>query len=70
MAPPTIPIFKNSGKIGAKQPANIGSEHSPATLSGSQSKADTSNTEEDFDPPWMNWRQVVIVQGGIQLHRL
>jgi hypothetical protein len=54
MAPPTIPIFKNSGKIGAKQPANIGSEHSPATLSGSQSKADTSNTEEDFDPPWMN----------------
>jgi hypothetical protein len=70
MVPPAIPTFRNSGNIGAKQLVNIGNENSPAMLSGSQSKADTSSTEEDFDPPWMNWRQVVIVQGGIKLHRL
>jgi hypothetical protein len=66
MAPPAIPTLKNSGNIGAKQLANIGNEHSPAVLSGSRSKANTSSTEEDFDPPWMNWRQVVIMQGGIR----
>lgn len=64
MAPLAIPTFRNSGNIGAKQPANIGNEHFPALLSGSQSKANTSSTEEEFDPPWMNWRQVVIVQRG------
>jgi hypothetical protein len=48
----------------------MGNEHSLAVLSGSQSKADTSSTEEDSDPPWVSWRQVVVVQGGIQLHRL
>jgi len=70
MVPPTILTFRNSGNIGAKQLANMGNEHSLAVLFGSQSKVDTSSTEEDFDPPWMSWRQVVVVQGGIQLHRL
>jgi hypothetical protein len=70
MAPPAIPTFKNSGNIGAKQPTNMGNEHSFAELSGSQSKVNTSSIEEDFDPPWMSWRQIVVVQGGIQLHCL
>jgi hypothetical protein len=48
----------------------MGNEHSLAVLSGSQSKVETSSTKEDFDPPWMSWRQVVVMQGGIQLHRL
>jgi len=70
MALPTIPTFKNSENIGAKQPVNMGNEHSPTMLFGSQNKVDTSSTEEDSDPPWMSWRQVVVVQGGIQLHCL
>jgi hypothetical protein len=65
MVPPTIPTFRNSGNIGTKQLANMGNEHSLVVLSGSQSKVDTSSTEEDFDPPWMSWRQVVGVLGGI-----
>jgi hypothetical protein len=67
MVLPAIPTFRNSENIGAKQHANIGNEHSLAMLSGSQSNADTSSTEEDFDPPWMIWRQVVVMQRGIQL---
>jgi len=70
MAPLAIPKFKNSGNIGAKQLVNMGNEHSPATLSGSQSKVDTSSTEEDSNPPRMSRRQVVVMQGGIQLHCL
>jgi hypothetical protein len=70
MVLPAIPTFRNSENIDAKQPANIGNEHSHVVLSGSQSNADTSSTEENFDPPWMIWRQVVIMQGGIQLPRL
>jgi hypothetical protein len=70
MPPLAIPTFKNSGNIGAKHLANMGNEHSHVVLSRSQSKVDTSNMEVDFDPPWMSWRQVVIMQGGIQLHCL
>ncbi len=70
MAPPAIPTFKNNGNIGAKQLVNMGNEHSPTALSGSQSKVDTSSTQEDSNPPWMSRRQVVVVQGGIQLHCL
>jgi hypothetical protein len=54
MAPPAIPTIKNSGNIGAKQPANMCNEHSHAVVSGSQSKVDKSSTEKDFDPPWMS----------------
>jgi hypothetical protein len=70
MALPAIPTFKNSGNIGAKQLVNMGNEHSPTTLSASQSNVDTSSTEEDSDPPWMSRRQVFVVQGGIPLHCL
>jgi hypothetical protein len=65
MAPPTIPTFRNSGNIGAKQLDNMGNEHSLTVLSGSQSKIDISSTKEDSDSPWMNWKQVVVVQRGI-----